>query len=508
MTSATGVSGQAVVRGVFWRVVEVIGSEILAFGAFVLLARLLMPDHFGVVSQATLFILSAQLLLQQGLPEALVQKQDIGEAHVDSCFWANLALGACAALLLTLVAPLVAFLLAEPLLSPVLMALSPTLILLAASRIILARLRRAFRFEGFMALNVAATLAGALAAVGLAAGGYGVWSLVAQQWTYATVGLIAGCLVAKWTPSLRFDINHVREMWAFSSFTVLEAFLAFCARRLDLLILAVFWSAHEVGFYFLANRLLFSAGMLTYYSISHLGLPFLARLVSDEEAYREAIYRTMRLVSLACLPSLIGLALVAPLFVPVLFGDVWTKSVAPFQALAAFSIFYAFVLMGGQVLISAGHARDAMILSAVAMVLFLIAVSLAAPFGIVWAAISGGLANMLVLPIYGLQLKRRFNLDPIRLIREQMPCWLAVLAMTAVIKSLPESLHLSLAPTTHLLVQIVIGALTFTFAIFVLSRREILDIYATIKDRDHGSPSAIDHSEGDGSKDGLSPHRR
>ena len=508
MTSAAGVSGQAVVRGVFWRVIEVMGSEILAFGAFVLLARLLMPDHFGVVSQATLFVMTAQLLLQQGLPEALVQKEDVGDAHVDSCFWANLVLGACAALLLTLLAPFAATLLEEPLLSPVLMALSPTLILLAASRIILAKLRRGFRFEGFMALNVAATLAGALAAVGLAATGFGVWSLVAQQWTYALVGLVAGCLVAGWVPRLRFDVSHVREMWAFSSFTVLEAFLAFCARRLDLLILAVFWSAHEVGFYFLANRLLFSAGMLTYYSISHLGLPFLARLVSDEEAYREAIYRTMRLVSLVCLPSLIGLALVAPLFVPLLFGDVWSRSIAPFQALAAFSIFYAFVLMGGQVLISAGHARDAMVLSAIAMVVFLIAVSVAAPFGIVWAAISGGLANMLVLPIYGLQLKRRFNLDLVRLVREQLPCWLAVLAMTAVIMSLPEGLHLSLSPAMHLLVQIVAGALTFTLVTFLLSRREMLEIYVMIKGRGRGVAPDINPSEGGGSKGGLSPHCR
>ena len=54
------------------RVVEVMGSEALAFGAFVLLARLLLSDQFGVVTLATLFIMTAQLVLQKGLPEALV----------------------------------------------------------------------------------------------------------------------------------------------------------------------------------------------------------------------------------------------------------------------------------------------------------------------------------------------------------------------------------------------------------------------------------------------------
>ena len=62
----------AVARGVVLRVVEVMGSEALAFGAFVLLARLLLSDQFGVVTLATLFIMTAQLVLQKGLPEELV----------------------------------------------------------------------------------------------------------------------------------------------------------------------------------------------------------------------------------------------------------------------------------------------------------------------------------------------------------------------------------------------------------------------------------------------------
>ena len=495
MSGPAEVSGGAVARGVVWRVVEVMGSEVLAFGAFVLLARLLLPEHFGVVSQATLFVLTAQLVLQQGLPEALVQKDDVGDAHVDSCFWANLGLGVGAALLLAMGAPLAAAALDEPALTKVLIALAPTLVLLAASRIILAKLRRELRFRGFMALNVSATFAGAITAIILAKGGHGVWSLVAQQWIYALVGLVAGCAAARWRPSFRFDAAHIREMWAFSSFTMLEAMLAFCARRLDLLILAVYWSAEEIGFYFLANRLLFSAGMLTYYSISHLGLPFLARLAGDPEAYREAVYRTMRLVSLACLPTLIGLALVAPVLIPLLFGESWTKSVVPFQALAALSIFYAIALMGGQILISAGHARDAMGASALTMVLFLAAVALAAPYGITSAAIAGGLANLVVLPVYGRLLRRRFGIDPWRLAGEQLPYWSATAAMAAVVLALDLWLTPALAPVLHLLIAVIAGAVAFGVVITALARRELMEIRTSFfpgDDQDKALSLAVD----------------
>lgn len=490
MGKAEKVQGDSVAKGVIWRVTEVAGTEVLAFASFVLLARLLAPDDFGVVSQASLFILTVQLILQHGFPEALVQMEDVGDDHFTTSFWANLVLGAAAALALAMAAPLVASLLAEPALSGVLVGLAPTLILLAASRIYLARLRRKRHFQDFMLLNVLATLAGALAAVVMANAGYGLWALIAQQWFYALVGLIAGYARTGWLPGFRFHKPHLHAMWAFSSMTVLEAMSAFCARRLDLLILAWFWSAKEVGFYFLANRLLFSAGMVTYYSVSHLGLPFLARMQGDPPAFREAIYRTMQLVSLFCMPTLAGLALVAPLLIPLLFGAEWTASVQPFQVLAAFSVFYGLVLMCGQILIAAGHAKDAMILSGITMVLFLVAVTCAAPYGITQAAVAGGLANGLMLPLYLRRLRHYFGIDLKRWLLEQMPCLTATMTMIAVVWITEPWMQAHLSPIVHLAAASLSGATAFLVAIILLDRDNLLDMIANLSGDKGGDQSA------------------
>ncbi len=470
--------GASVARGVIWRVIEVAGTEVLAFASFVLLARLLTPDDFGVVSQASLFILTVQLVLQQGFPEALVQMEKVEDAHFETSIWANIALGVAAALLLATAAPWLASLLSEPALALVLVGLAPTLVLLAANRIYLAKLRRTFRFREFMLLNVFATLAGALGATVLALNGYGLWSLIAQQWLYALTGLIAGYACTGWLPGLRLRTDHMRAMWAFSSMTVLEAMSAFCARRLDLLILAWYWSAREIGFYFLANRLLFSAGMLTYYSVSHLALPFLSRLQGDAVGFRNAIYRTMQLVSLACMPTFAGLALVAPIMIPLLFGDEWTSSVQPFQVLAALSPFYAMTLTYGQIMIAAGHARDAMILSGVTMVLFLVAVSLAAPYGITHAAAAGGLANLLILPIYVIRLRDRFGIDLMRCLQEQLPCLTATISMIAVVQLVGFRAEIHLHPIIHLAVACLVGSGTFLAVMVIVAKDSLLDIVA------------------------------
>ncbi len=477
MTSRLVIEGTVVAKGVMWRVMEVVGSETLAFGSFVVLAWLLIPEDFGVVSQATLLIVTMQLVLHQGLPEALVQKQDLGAAHFDTAFWTNLVLGGLTMVALIVVADLVAAALAEPVLGEVLRWLAPTLVLFAAGRVILAKLRRELRFQGFMLMSITATLAGAVAGIALAAAGFGIWSLVAQQWVHAAVGLGMAWLYSGWVPQPRFAWHQLRDLWAFSSFTIVDSLLRFSTRRLDLLILAVFWSATEIGYYFLANRLLFSAGMLTYYSMSHLGLPILAKLTVDSASHREAIYRTFRLVSLGCLPTLVGLGLVASPMIPLLFGVEWVGSVAPFQMLCAFSIFYALALMSGQVLLSAGHARDSMALSGVNVILFLLAVTFAAPYGLTAAALAGGVANMLATPIYLKVLQRRFGIDLRRMLKEQIPAWLATLGMAVVVLWGQQLLAGAVAPWGILALSITVGAGVFITIILVLAHAEMREIY-------------------------------
>ena len=377
---------------------------------------------------------------------------------------------------------------AEPDLAEVLRWLAPTLVVFAASRIILAKLRRELRFQGFMLMSVTAASVGAVAGVSLAIAGYGVWSLVGQQWVVAVVGLGVGWLYTGWLPQLRFEWQHVREFWSFSAYTVLDALLVFCARRLDLLILGVFWPATQVGYYFLAHRLLLSAGALTYYSIGHLGLPILSQLAADRSGYRTALLRTFRLVTLACLPTLVGLALVAHLLIPLLFGEDWVSSIAPFQVLCLFSIFYALTMMSGQMLLSAGHARDTMVLSGLSVVVFLLAVSLAAPHGITEAAFAAGIANLLVLPIYLKRLHDRFGLSPWQFLKGQIPAWLATSCMAVVVLWCQQVLGSSLAAWSVLAISTTVGAGVFILVMVVLApaeMREICFAFAGMRQREH-----------------------
>ncbi len=467
---------QQIARSAVWRIVEVMGAEIFAFGAFIISARLLLPNEVGVVAQATLFILTGQMLLQQGLGEALIQSDEVSLKHFSSAFWTNLAVGTIAALVLTIIAHPVALLLDEPLLATVLQALAPILILFAASGIYQAKLRRDLFLRGFAFASVLASLSGGITAVTLAWSGYGVWSLVAQQWTYASVSLVVFALSSGWLPSLFLSKDHVRTLGTFGGLATISALLQLAMRRLDLLILGYFLPTLQVGFFSVANRLMMSAGMLTYYSIQQIGLPVLSRLAHNPEAHRQAINRTLRLVSLICLPTLIGLALIADIVIPTALGAKWLGSVRPFQMLCVFGTFYAMAHIIGQVLLSAGFAGFFVKLSAINVIMFLAAVTFAAPFGMVEAAFAGGMANLVALPVYFLALKKKLEFNLRQCFLDQWPIWIAAGTMTTAVLSWSHLAGEYMSAVWVLLGCIVIGGLTFLAVMLMLSYEDIKEI--------------------------------
>ncbi len=464
---------QQIAKGAVWRVIEVVGAEIFAFGAFIISARLLLPNEVGVVAQATLFIMMAQVVLQQGFGEALIQSDEAGPKHFSSAFWANSVLGLAVALVVILIADPVAVFLDEPLLKDVLKALAPILILFAALGIYQAKLRRELLLRGFAMASVFASLFGGVTAVAMAWHGYGVWSLVAQQWIYASVSLAIFAVYSQWLPSFFVARNHIVTLGAFGGLTTITALLQSSVRRLDLLILGYFLPTAQVGFFSVANRLMASAGMLTFHSIQQIGLPVLSRLAQDPETHRRAIAKTLRLLSLICLPTLVGLALIADPIIPLALGDRWVGSIAIFQTLCVFGIFFAAAHVIGQILLSAGLAGQLVKLSAANVTMFLLAVLVAAPHGTVVAAAAGGMANLIALPLYFLVLRNKLGINLWHCLHGQWPIWIATGTMVVTVLSWSHYAREELAAFWWLLGSIVTGGTTFVAVLFMLSYEDV-----------------------------------
>ena len=84
---------QDVATGLTWTLIGTWGRQGIDLIVFALLARLLLPEDFGLVALAMVFVLFAQLLVDQGMGDALVQRREITPLQIDTAFWVAVATG-------------------------------------------------------------------------------------------------------------------------------------------------------------------------------------------------------------------------------------------------------------------------------------------------------------------------------------------------------------------------------------------------------------------------------
>lgn len=473
-TSRIGRSGLA-------RIGEVIGSEAVAFGSYIALTMILHPSMIGIVALASGSILVLQILMNNGLSDALIQKETITTIHYRTAAAANLVIASSIIALLYITAPLFEQTLHEDGLAEVMRWLVPTLIPYAVSRVTLAKLRRDIRGKTIAITSVASVMLGATTAIGLALSGAGVWSLVAQQWVYALT-----CLGCSWYFSRvsllgRCSWQSLLELASFGFYSTFQAILTECTKRLDIFAVAAFSDATTVGYYALASRLIFAVNMLTSYSIESFMLPVLSRVAqSDRERLPGNVYTVMRWTTMFCAPVFIGTGLIANPLIQLAYGDGWFSAILALQFMGMVGMFYGFNLIAGKILLADGHKRDALWLSLFSAALFMGAVFGAARFDFIAIILAGGVANLISYTIYVWVLCKRFSLSGTAYVDLQLLPWGATVAMTVACLLLQQQLE-GFPYAVVLVATIVMGAVTFGLVLWLFAKNDVKTIYASLR---------------------------
>ena len=460
--SVHGASSGEIARNALWRILEVIGSELLAFGFMVFLARILLPEDYGVVAIATVVLMIAQMTVYHGFAEAIIQKPQLDEREATSALWANIGIGLGLCLIIALGAFPFAQLLDKPLLGPVLLAMSPITILFGVTGIYQARVRRELRIKGLAIRTVVSVMAGGAIGLMLAWAGYGAWALVGQQLVHAAAGVAVLIWFTRWLPRPSIDRARIMQMARYGWHVMLTFLLDMVSRNIATIILGYFLVAELVGHFFVANRVFFSLAMLTFMSVNELCLPILARLQGERMAHLDGIHRCFRITALVCLPSFMGLALIAEPAILTLFGEKWSGAVTPLFVLSLFGICHGLTSLISQIFLSLDRPERASELTAVTGGLLLILVVPAASFGLTEATIAMGMAYLGILPWAVWRLRQVMPLDLHRIINDQAPIWLAALIMIAAAKFLEIYWLHGLAPVSQLAVMIFVSIIVFT----------------------------------------------
>jgi O-antigen/teichoic acid export membrane protein len=312
------------------------GYAITAILTFIL-AAILSPREFGVLTMALVWVALALVLLQHGPTIAVIQQDDITEDHANAAFWSTLAGAVGFCLLFAAFAPLWAALNGLPELTPVCLALTPMVIITALNVIPDALQRRRMQMRGIAIRVLVANLTGGIAGVTCAFAGLGVWSLVVQQvGTPAVYGAMLW-MMTDWRPRFRGPIRQqLRDIRRTSLHTYAGAVGVFLSSRTDVVLMGLFFGPVVIGLYRFAARFAEMVVDLTARGLHQVSLPHLARHGSDKVGFTRELGRLMHGVAVLAYPMLGIVAGVAEPLV-LFIGDQWAEAAGPLRVLCVVS---------------------------------------------------------------------------------------------------------------------------------------------------------------------------
>ncbi|MFK3984942.1 lipopolysaccharide biosynthesis protein [Micromonospora sp. NPDC050397] len=320
-----------------------------------LLAKLLGPNEFGLVAMATVFILIAQTIIQQGLVSAIVQRDNLTPEHLDAAFGVTLLGGLGVGALTALASPLWSLVNGRPDgLTEVCLALSPLVLLQGLAIVPEAVLRRELQFRSVAIRTLLAAAISGVVGISLALAGAGIWALVAQQLTTSVVSLIVLWVVCPWRPSRRPRLGAIRDLWAFSAHSANAGLGLMLSSKADVIFTGIFFGPAATGIYRLASRLPDMLVDVTVRSLQQVALPSLSRLQEERRAFAVHLTKLQHLGAIAGLPVLGVLAATAHPLVGFL-GDDWAGTEIPLRLLCLFGAINVYGVLLGPALQAIGQ---------------------------------------------------------------------------------------------------------------------------------------------------------
>jgi O-antigen/teichoic acid export membrane protein len=297
-----------------------------------ILAAILGPEEFGLLWMAIVWVTLAQILLQHGPTMAVIQQDDITDAHLDAAFWTTVAGAGVFALVLAATAPLWAAFNQVPALIPLCLALTLIVPLYAVNAIPEAVLRRRMQLRGLALRYLTSGLTSGIAAIGAALLGLGVWALVVQQVGMTLTNTVLLWSMISWRPRWRRFGPQWRDIRGTSLKTLAGAVGTFLQSRADVLVMGAYFGPVMVGLFRFALRVPELILGLAARGLHDVTLPDLARHSVDREALAARLARLVRFGAVLSFPAL-GVVAAAAEPLVLLIGDQWQEAVTPMRVL-------------------------------------------------------------------------------------------------------------------------------------------------------------------------------
>lgn len=322
--------GRKIASATKWSSITELIAKVIVPLTNMILARILVPEAFGVIATITMIISFVDMFTDAGFQKYLVQREFKNDeekyTNANTAFWTNFAFSIVLWGLVSVFNEQIATMVGNPGLGLVIIVACTQLPLTSFSSIQMALFRRDFDFKTLFTVRLIGILLPFVITIPLALLGFSYWSLIIGMISMQLFNAVLLTIKSNWKPKLHYDFKTLKEMLSFSVWTLIESISIWLTVWVDTFIIAYFLNEYYVGIYKTSTMMVNSLLSLITAATVPVLFSALSRLQNDVDKFNNMFFKFQRLTAMLVFPLGVGVFLYSDIATQLLLGSQWTEA--------------------------------------------------------------------------------------------------------------------------------------------------------------------------------------
>jgi PST family polysaccharide transporter len=321
------------IKGASATIISKVIIQVLQLASTIVLARILTPNDFGLVTMVTSIFVLFRIIRNLGLYDSTIQEDKIDYYQISKLFWINAGFGLLLTVVFISLAPLMAWFYGEKELIGIAALISLDFLIGSLATQHRALLQRNLLIYRLAINEIISAIISISAAVLLALNGFGYWALVLRYVIYAACETIGAWIFCRWVPTIKFHGAKVKHMVKFGIDMIKNLALNYFSQNMDKILIGRYWGAQSLGFYNRAFYLFMAPAEQLSYPLTGVAVGTLSRLRNNREKYKRYYLNSLSVLAFIGMPLSAILTAMGHDFVYMLLGPQWHSAGTIFSIL-------------------------------------------------------------------------------------------------------------------------------------------------------------------------------
>lgn len=465
--------GAKVRSGMIWTFMERIGTKVVQFSLQLLLARLLVPEDYGLCALLLAFINIATVFVNSGLNTALIQKKEADSLDFSSVLYLSLSISVIIYVILFFLSPFIADFFNDKRLSLLMRVLAVSLIIGAFNSVQLSVLTRNMQFRKLFIANLLGMIVSAVVSIVMAMNGFGVWSIVIQYLINRLVVTLALFALVRWMPKLEFSWIRIKSLFSFGWKCMTTNFLSTIVTDIYIAVVGKFYPKSQLGVYDTGNKIPATISETFSSSLGNVLFPAFSKLQNDIPQLRAIVAKSNKISSFLIAPIMFAIIASAHPIISILLTDKWIGAVPFLQMACLLYALYPLHIANISAISAIGRSDVTLKCEIQKKIVDLSFLALTVNFSIYWVALGQVLTSFVSLWINMRPNKKFLQYDVWQQIVDIIPTFIIAVVMCASM-FLVDLFELSIV--IGLTTKILIGLIVYLLLSYMFNRQTMISV--------------------------------